>query len=198
MGVNPSAPTEPAVRSGSLPVRSTRRDVIPPSLQSPHGGPVQARVALHHRFAARMAVNPTFTRRLISYQGNKGTPGLRWFRYKEGFSAQLIRRLLNPVQAHCVLDPFAGIGTAPLTACGLGRQGVGIEIMPMAFWRRRVSPLSRDGRTAIALPARRGIWCAMRNGSRMRQRSIGFAMCLLPDMLFRFPPRRPSPARMPS
>ena len=133
MGVNPSVPTEPAVRAGSLPVRSARRDAIPPSLQSPHGGPVQARMALHHRFAARMAVNPTFTRRLISYQGNKGTPGLRWFRYKEGFSAQLIRRLLNPVQAHCVLDPFAGIGTAPLTACGLGRQGVGIEIMPIGI-----------------------------------------------------------------
>ena len=41
------------------------------------------RDALHARFAGR----------LVSYQGNRALPGLRWLRYKEGFSAGALERL---------------------------------------------------------------------------------------------------------
>ena len=50
-----------------------------------------ARVALHQRFAARLVVRHDLNRRLVSYQANKAQPGLRWLKYKEGFSADLVR-----------------------------------------------------------------------------------------------------------
>ena len=90
-----------------------------------------ARNELHRRFAERMTVNPEIHRRVVSYHKSGQTPGLRWFKYKEGFSVQLVRMLLNMVNSRVVLDPFAGIGTASLVACGTGREGVGVEIMPI-------------------------------------------------------------------
>ena len=103
---------------------------VPPS---PHGGATDARTALQRRFADRMTVNASFTRRLISYQDSKSTPGLRWFKYKEGFSTRLVRELLQRADGPQVLDPFAGIGTTPLTASGLGCRGWGIELMPVGI-----------------------------------------------------------------
>ena len=50
----------------------------------PEGGSGPARRALLTRFEDRLVVRPELTRRLISYQGNKGHPGLRWLRYKAG------------------------------------------------------------------------------------------------------------------
>ena len=88
------------------------------------------RDALYRRFADRMAVRGDLNRRLVSYQGNRRQPGLRWFRYKEGFSADLAADALRVADGP-VLDPFAGIGTAALAAGGAGRRAVGIEIMPV-------------------------------------------------------------------
>ena len=42
-----------------------RNDVSAPS--SPNGGPVRARVALQRRFARRMQVGSSLTRKLVSY-----------------------------------------------------------------------------------------------------------------------------------
>ncbi len=72
------------------------------------------------------------TRRLVSYQGNKQQPGLRWMRYKEGFSADLVKSNLRVAEGP-VLDPFSGIGTAVLVAAGAGRPATGIEIMPVGI-----------------------------------------------------------------
>ena len=47
------------------------------NLASPHGGDVAARTDLYRRFADRITVNPAFTRRVVSYQDNKETPGLQ-------------------------------------------------------------------------------------------------------------------------
>ena len=89
-----------------------------------------ARNALHGRFADRLAVRDDFSRRLVSYQGNKTAPGLRWFKYKEGFSAELVRDALRGADGP-VLDPFAGIGTTALLAAGSCRPATGVEIMPV-------------------------------------------------------------------
>lgn len=88
------------------------------------------RGALYERFKQRLIVRPELTRRLVSYQANKTQPGLRWLRYKEGFSADLVRDALQEA-AGPVLDPFAGIGTTALVASGAGRQATAIEIMPV-------------------------------------------------------------------
>ena len=101
------------------------------SVMSPNGGGVQGRQALHERFGSRLSVNPEFTRKTVSYQGNRGVPGLRWMKYKEGFSRTLVERFIDEYQPTAVLDPFAGIGTTPLVAAGKGKSATGIEIMPV-------------------------------------------------------------------
>ena len=96
----------------------------------PSASVLTRRGALHDRFAQRLVVRPELTRRLVSYQANKTQPGLRWLRYKEGFSADLVRDALAEANGP-VLDPFAGIGTTALVAGGAGRQATAIEIMPV-------------------------------------------------------------------
>lgn len=79
----------------------------------------------------RIVTDTRLTRRLVSYQGNYNVPGLRWMKYKEGFSAGLVRGLLEQTEARRVLDPFSGIGTTVLTASSMGMQSVGIDVMPV-------------------------------------------------------------------
>ena len=98
---------------------------------SPHGGPIGERQALSARFAPRLITNEFFRRSTVSYQGNRKAPGLRWMKYKEGFSSQLVADLMGQENPRSVLDPFAGICTTPLIAAGQGRQATGIEIMPV-------------------------------------------------------------------
>lgn len=98
---------------------------------SPNGGSVRERRALEDRFRSRVAPNPALSRKAVSYQGNRAAPGLRWMKYKEGFSAALVDGFISEFRPMSVLDPFAGIGTAPLVAAGRGARAAGIEIMPV-------------------------------------------------------------------
>ena len=101
------------------------------TLTSANNGPIIARRSLYDRFKDRIRVNEALSRKLVSYQGNKSVPGLRWLKYKEGFSSSLVREFLRQVNAERLLDPFSGAGTSVLTAGGMGLQGTGIEIMPV-------------------------------------------------------------------
>ena len=101
--------------------------------ESPNGGSVEERRSLHKRFETRLSVDPTLTRRVVSYQGNRHVPGFRWLKYKEGFSLELVERLLDEVQPGSVLDPFSGIGTTPVVAAGRGLKATGIEIIPVGI-----------------------------------------------------------------
>ena len=85
-------------------------------------GSVSERRALHKRFEERLSVNPSLTRKAVSYQGNRDAPGFRWMKYKEGFSRELVERLIADAQPRSVLDPFSGIGTTPANR---GRHGAG-------------------------------------------------------------------------
>ena len=105
----------------------------------------QARRCLHERFAARISRENRLNRKLVSYQGNKNVPGLRWMKYKEGFSDELVRSLLNQTGAKTVLDPFSGAGTAPLTAGSMGMHGTGIEIMPIGNLLARAIVAAANG-----------------------------------------------------
>lgn len=98
---------------------------------SPNGGSALERRKLEERFEGRLAANPLLTRKAVSYQGNRGVPGFRWMKYKEGFSQSLVERLLDEFRPEAILDPFAGIGTTPLIAAGRGLCATGIEIMPV-------------------------------------------------------------------
>ena len=89
------------------------------------------REELHRRFRERLSTRPIFTRKVVSYQGNRGAPGFRWMKYKEGFSRILIDSLLDEHETESVIDPFAGIGTVPIVASRRVASATGIEIMPV-------------------------------------------------------------------
>jgi hypothetical protein len=85
------------------------------------------------RWAAKLFVDNSLTRALVSFQANKGRAVYRWFKYKEAFSAGLIEHLLNKhrITKGILLDPFAGSGTALFVAGGRGMKAEGIELLPI-------------------------------------------------------------------
>ena len=127
------------------------------------------RAALHARFADRLIVRRELSRRLVSYQGNRTQPGLRWLRYKEGFSAGLVRGFLEAADGP-VLDPFAGIGTTALVAGGAGREVTGIEIMPVGVRVAHAISLVAAGVGADEIEAAgRALIDALRDGPAARR-----------------------------
>ena len=94
--------------------------------------PTAQRDKLLARFAGRIAVNPDLSRALVSWQSNRASPGFRWFKFKEGFSAALVNYLLGFLPRRgLLLDPFAGAGVAPITAGTAGWNAIGIDILPV-------------------------------------------------------------------
>ena len=85
------------------------------------------------RYEDRLVVNPDIDRKMVSFQANKRENGYRWFKYKEGFSATLMRYVFEKtgIRSGCILDPFAGAGTALFTAAELGINAHGIELLPV-------------------------------------------------------------------
>ena len=109
-----------------------------------------ARRDLERRFADRLVERGDLSRRIVSWQANKAAPGLRWFKYKEGFSAQLVGAALRLADGP-VLDPFAGVGTTVLTAGGAGREALGIELMPVGVRAARAIASVANGLGGDAL-----------------------------------------------
>ena len=92
----------------------------------------KAEAELTARFADKLEVNHDLDRTLVSFQANKAENGHRWCKYKEGFSAALVRYILSrlEVRGGPVLDPFAGSGTTLFVASECGLDAVGIELLP--------------------------------------------------------------------
>ncbi len=67
-------------------------------------------------------------------------PIQRWFKYREGYTLELCKRLLagHDVTRSLVLDPFCGFGTTTLAARQLGHQSVGLDVNPLAAFVARV------------------------------------------------------------
>ena len=80
-----------------------------------------------------LRLDPSLSRALVSFQANKSRPVYRWFKYKEGFSADLIETLLtrHGITSGCVLDPFAGSGAGLFVAAARGLRAEGIELLPI-------------------------------------------------------------------
>lgn len=84
------------------------------------------------KFSDKLQVNYDLDRTLVSFQANKSKNGHRWYKYKEGFSSDLIRYIINKlsISSGRILDPFAGSGAALFTSSELGINSVGIELLP--------------------------------------------------------------------
>ncbi len=114
-----------------------------------------AEAELTQRFAEKMSVNADLDRRLVSFQANREESGHRWCKYREGFSAELIRYLIKRTGiSGTVLDPFAGSGTALFVAAELGHDAIGIELLPSSaeiIAARRAALLADKSAVAGAL-----------------------------------------------
>lgn len=97
--------------------------------------PTVARDALYARYRTRIQHNSALDRTLVSFQANRSVPFYGWFKYREGFSEQLVRYLLNRLRPRpgTLLDPFAGGGAALFAARSLGWQTIGIEVLPVGI-----------------------------------------------------------------
>ena len=82
---------------------------------------------------------------MVSYQDNLQEPGLRWMKYRESFSTKLVDYFIDQARPFNVLDPFSGIGTAPLVAARHGIASTGIELVPVSMHAAR--SISRASKT---------------------------------------------------
>lgn len=91
------------------------------------------RQKLYERFADRLETAYNLSRKVVSFQDNKEEPVYRWFKYKEGFSSNLVKYFLTEYSPRPgrVLDPFAGVGTTLFAGRELGWQSYGIEVLPV-------------------------------------------------------------------
>lgn len=88
---------------------------------------------LEERYAFITREDSRFSRKIVSFQANKGEIVHGWIKYKEGFSAQLVETFLDEFGFQSddrILDPFAGSATTLLVAKAKGLNADGIEILP--------------------------------------------------------------------
>lgn len=80
-------------------------------------------------------VTDKFNRKSVSYQLSKNDCLHRWLKYREGFSSQLVRILLDEFKINkgdLVMDPFMGSGTTALVCALEGINSIGYDILPMS------------------------------------------------------------------
>ena len=76
-------------------------------------------------------------RKLVTYVPNKKAPIYNWFKFKEGFSRELVQMILREgsiPKGSLVYDPFAGCGTTLLACKELGYRAIGVDILPVAVF----------------------------------------------------------------
>lgn len=74
-------------------------------------------------------------RSLVNFSANEAVPYHQWFKYREGFSGELISELIAMSGARageCIIDPFCGSGTTNVVALLNGYNTLGLDINPMS------------------------------------------------------------------
>lgn len=105
------------------------------SFSADNFGKQSARLDLEQRLIDKTVVSADFSRQTVSYQISKNDCLHRWLKYKEGFSADLVKRLLNEFgirKGDTILDPFMGSGTTALVCKMMGINSMGFDILPMS------------------------------------------------------------------
>lgn len=88
--------------------------------------------------------SPEF-RRLVTYQIDKNKPIQRWYKYTQGYSVELVEKLLTKFKAkenNVVLDPFSGGGTTLLAAKQFGLNSIGYDVSPLSCWISKIKTFS--------------------------------------------------------
>ena len=79
--------------------------------------------------------------KLVNFSTNRETPIHSWFEYKQGYSEELVKKILDKSvikKDHYVFDPFTGVGTTQVAAKKLGHQSVGLDVNPVATFAAKV------------------------------------------------------------
>jgi len=82
---------------------------------------------------------------LVNFKKNKTISKHRWYDYKQGYSAELMKTIIqkeNISKDLYILDPFTGVGTTNLVAQELGYKNIGLDINPIASLAARVKTFS--------------------------------------------------------
>lgn len=93
-----------------------------------------ARMRLEEKFMAMTEVSDDFNRQSVSFQLSKKDCIHRWLKYKEGFSADLVEKLLAEIginEGDTVLDPFMGSGTTAMVCKFHNIRSIGFDVLPM-------------------------------------------------------------------
>ena len=93
------------------------------------------RIKLENKYWPITEITDKFNRQSVSYQLSKKDCLHRWLKYREGFSAQLVKILLNEFcikKGDLIMDPFMGSGTTALVCCLDGINSIGYDILPMS------------------------------------------------------------------
>ena len=73
---------------------------------------------------------------LVNFKNNKKIPKHNWYEYKQGFSEDLVKQIIEseqPEKKYFILDPFCGVGTSNVVAQSLGYKSIGFDINPVAY-----------------------------------------------------------------
>lgn len=106
-------------------------------------GETRERNLLESKYEPLLREKPDY-RKLVTYVPNKKIPVYNWFKYKEGFSRQLVFNLLKQWElpdSTLVFDPFSGCGTTLLACKELEYPALGMDILPIAVFVSKVKLL---------------------------------------------------------
>lgn len=93
---------------------------------------------LEDRFKVIYPESPSATyTSLLNYSDDLNKPFQRWYRYKEGYSVELVEHLIKEYAQRkegIILDPFSGSGSTLLAAEDMGYAGIGFEVNPFSYF----------------------------------------------------------------
>ncbi len=104
------------------------------------------RLRLYEKFKAKIINNYDLDRKLVSFQANKQVPFTSWFKYREGFSEQLVTYLIQELkpQPGILIDPFSGSGASLFAANALMWQTIGVELLPIGIFAAKARIISQQ------------------------------------------------------